>query len=144
MLYLTIKAVHIIFVVAWMAGMLIFPRYKLHQMSASPGEPLFETMKEASAKLKKVILTPAMLAVWVLGLGLVAINPAVAGGGWFALKLLLVFGLTGVHGYFSALGKKIDAGEQPVTPKRLRLLNELPFVLMIVIVFLVVLKPFSG
>lgn len=142
MLYLSLKALHIVFVVAWMAGMLIFPRYKVHQMSAKPGEPLFDTLRDASAKLKKVILTPAMLAVWVLGLALVALNPALASGGWFGVKLLLVLGLTGVHGYFSALGKKIDAGEQPVTPQRLRMLNELPFVLMIGIVFLVVLKPF--
>lgn len=143
-LYLSVKALHIIFVVAWMAGLLIFPRYKLHQMSSSPGEPLFETLKEASTRLKKVILTPAMLLVWVLGFALVAINPGVAAGGWFIIKLALVIAMTGVHGYFSSFGRKIDEGLQPVTPGRLRLLNELPFVIMIIIVFLVVLKPFSG
>ena len=111
-------------------------------MSATAGEPLFDTLLAASATLKRVILTPAMLAVWVLGLTLVALNPALASGIWFVVKLLLVVGLTGVHGYFSALGKKIDAGEQPVTSRRLRMLNEIPFLLMILIVFLVVLKPF--
>ena len=144
MLYLSVKALHIIFVVAWMAGLLIFPRYKLHQMSSSPGEPMFETMKDASQRLKKVILTPAMLLVWVLGVALVVMNTAVAAGGWFIIKFVLVIGMTGVHGYFSGLGKKIDRGLQPVTPSRLRMLNELPFIIMIVIVFLVVLKPFSG
>ena len=90
MLYLSIKALHIIAVVAWMAGLLIFPRYKLHQMSATAGEPLFDTLLAASATLKRVILTPAMLAVWVLGLTLVALNPALASGIWFVVKLLLV------------------------------------------------------
>lgn len=141
---LSLKAAHVIFVIAWMAGMLIYPRYKIHQLSSTPGEPLFETMKEASARLKRIILTPSMLIVWVIGLGMIAYNPLLItnGGGWLHAKLLLVLALTGLHGYFSALGRKIDNGTATVTPKTMRLLNEVPFILMIVIVILAVVRPF--
>ncbi len=141
-LYLWLKAIHIIFVVAWMAGMLIYPRYKLHQLSSQPGEPLFETMKDAGARLKKIILTPAMLIVWVLGLALLAANTGLMSSGWLWAKILFVVLLSGLHGYFVALGRKIDNGEASVTASRLKMLNELPFVLMVLIVILVIVRPF--
>lgn len=141
MLYLWVKAFHLVFVIAWMAGLLILPRYKLHQLNSAPGEPLFETMKSASGKLRKIILTPGIVLVWVLGITLLVLNPALMSSGWLHVKLLLVVVLSGLHGYFVALGKKIDRGEA-VSAKRLKLLNELPFVLMIVIVILVIVKPF--
>ncbi|WP_018148814.1 CopD family protein [Henriciella marina] len=141
MLYLWVKAFHLVFVIAWMAGLLILPRYKLHQLNSAPGEPLFETMKLASGKLRKIILTPGIILVWVLGITLLVLNPGLMSSGWLHAKLLLVLVLSGLHGYFVALGKKIDRGEA-VSAKRLKLLNELPFVLMIVIVILVIVKPF--
>lgn len=142
MLYLWVKAFHIIFVVAWMAGLLIFPRYKLHQIKSSPGEPLFETMKEASARLRKIILTPGLLIVWILGLAMIAMNPALMSNGWIHFKLGLVIGLSGLHGYFVSMSRKIDGGDSNVSPKRLKLLNELPFVIMVVVVILAIIKPF--
>lgn len=142
MLYLWIKAFHIIFVVAWMAGLLIFPRYKLHQIKSAPGEPLFETMKDASARLRKIILTPGLLIVWGLGLAMIALNPSLLSNGWLHLKLALVIGLSGLHGYFVGMGRKIDNGESKVSAKTLKLLNELPFVVMVVIVILAVVEPF--
>lgn len=141
MVYLWVKAFHLIFVVAWMAGLLILPRYKLHQLTSKPGEPLFETMKSASVKLRKIILTPSIILVWVLGISLIAINPAIMSGGWLHAKLLLVLLLSGLHGYFVAIGKKIDRGED-VLAKRLKMLNEVPFILLIIIVILVIVKPF--
>jgi putative membrane protein len=141
MLYLWVKALHLIFVIAWIAGLLILPRYKLHQLSSTPGEPLFETMKSASGKLRKIILTPGIILVWALGITLIVLNPSLMSSGWLHAKLLLVLVLSGLHGYFVALGKKIDRGEA-VSANRLKLLNELPFVLMIVIVILVIVKPF--
>lgn len=141
MLYLWVKAFHLVFVIAWMAGLLILPRYKLHQLNSTPGEPLFETMKSASGKLRKIILTPGIILVWVLGITLLVLNPGLMSSGWLHAKLLLVLVLSGLHGYFVALGKKIDRGEA-VSAKRLKLLNELPFVLMIFIVILVIVKPF--
>ena len=141
-LYIWIKAVHIIFVVAWMASLLIYPRYKLHQLKSQPGEDLFETMKDASLRLRRIILTPGLIIVWVLGLTLIALNQGLLSSGWMHAKLLLVFGLSGVHGYFVSMGRKIDAGETPMSPKRLKMLNELPFIIMIAVVILAVVKPF--
>ncbi|MEM9620164.1 MAG: CopD family protein [Pseudomonadota bacterium] len=141
-IYLWLKAIHIIFVVAWMAGMLIYPRYKLHQLSSQPGEPLFDTMADASARLRRIILTPSMLIVWILGIGLIAHNTALLSTGWLWLKIVLVLALSGIHGFFISLGRKIDQGDASVSTARLKMLNELPFVLMILIVILVVVRPF--
>ncbi|MEO1659797.1 MAG: CopD family protein [Pseudomonadota bacterium] len=141
-LYLWVQALHIIFVIAWMAGMLIFPRYKLHQLKAAPGDQLFETMREASARLRKIILTPALLLVWALGITMLVLNPSLLSMGWMHVKLLLVLILSGLHGYFVSIGKKIDLGEASPTPRTMKMLNEVPFVIMIFIVLLAVLKPF--
>ena len=141
MLYLVVKSLHIIFVIAWMGGLLILPRYKLHQMIGQPGEILFETMLAASSKLRKVVLTPAMVLSWFFGLSMIAMNQSLLVSGWFHVKLLLVLGLTGFHGYMVAIGRKIDRGERPIQSSRLKMLNELPFLIMIGVVFLVTLKP---
>lgn len=142
MTYLSLQAVHLIFVVAWMAGLLVFPRYKVHQLQASPGEPLFETMKTASGQLRRIILTPSLILVWALGLTMLWLNPGLLQAGWFHAKLLLVVALSGLHGYFIALGRKVDAGGEGVSAGRLRMLNEVPFVLMILVILLAVVKPF--
>ncbi len=140
--YVWVKAIHIIFVVAWMAGLLIFPRYKLHQSKAEPGGELFETMKDASARLRRIILTPALLIVWGLGITMLVMNQALLTNGWMHVKLLLVLALSGVHGYFISIGRKIDQGDQAVSAKSLKMLNELPFVIMIGVVIMAVVKPF--
>lgn len=142
MLYLWVKAFHIIAVVAWMASLLIYPRYKIHQLSSTAGEPLFDAMQAASAKVKRIIMTPMMLVVWGLGLTLIGLNPEIMSQPSLHVKLLLVLILSGFHGYFSAVGKKIDAGKTDASAKWLRMLNEVPFVLMIAIVILIVVKPF--
>lgn len=142
MLYNLVKAAHIVLVIAWMAGLMIYPRYKIHQLAAQPGEPLFETMKMASIRLKRIILTPSMILVWLAGLSLLALNPDLLSQGWFHIKLLLVVILTGFHGWFTYTGRKIDQAVSTVDSKKLRLLNEVPFLLMIGIVFLVIMKPF--
>jgi putative membrane protein len=141
MLYLWVKAFHIIAVIAWMASLMIYPRYKIHQLSSKAGEPLFDTMQGASAKLKRIIMTPMMLVVWGLGLTLIGLNPGILGEPSLHVKLLLVLTLSGFHGYFSAVGKRIDAGNTDASAQRLRMLNEVPFVLMIAIVILIVVKP---
>lgn len=141
-LYLWVQAFHIIFVVALMAGLLIYPRYKLHQLSSKPGEPLFETMKEASNRLRKIILNPALILVWVLGVSMLVMNPSLLSMGWMHVKLVLVLVLTGMHGYFISIGKKIDRGDVGPTPTRMKMLNEVPFLIMIGVVLLAVLKPF--
>lgn len=143
MMYLWIKAAHIIFVVAWMASLLVYPRYKIHQLSAQPGDALFETMKEASARLRRIIMLPSMIAVWVLGIALIAQVPTVfSTGSWMWVKLLLVLCVTGLHGYYVKTGKAIDKGDATVSVKKLKLMNELPFIALIIIVVLVVVRPF--
>ncbi|MCR9194126.1 MAG: CopD family protein [Hyphomonas sp.] len=141
-LYLWIKAIHIVFVIALMAGLLIYPRYKLHQLSSKPGDELFETMKEASNRLRKIILNPALILVWGLGLTMLYLNQSLLSQGWMHVKLLLVLILSGLHGYFISIGKKIDRGEVAPSSKTLKLLNEVPFLIMIGVVILAVGKPF--
>jgi len=142
-MYLWVKAAHIIFVVSWMASLLVYPRYKMHQAKSRPGEPLFDTMMEASARLKRIILTPSMIAVWLLGITLLVLNPGVvAGGVWIWFKLLLVVCMTVLHAIFVGMGKKIDSSDEAISVKKLQLLNEVPFVLLIFIIVLVVVRPF--
>lgn len=141
-LYLWIKAAHIIFVIALMAGLLIYPRYKLHQLSSKPGDELFETMKDASNRLRKIILNPALVLVWVFGLTMLYLNQGLLSQGWMHVKLVFVLLLSGLHGYFISIGKKIDRGDAAPTAKTLKLLNEAPFVIMIGVVILAIGKPF--
>lgn len=140
--YLWIKAVHIIFVIALIAGLVIYPRYKLHQLKAAPGEPLFETMREASDRLRRIIMNPALILVWILGLAMLYLNPTLLSQGWMHVKLVLVLVLSGLHGYFISMGKKIDRNEMNLNSKTLKMLNEVPFVIMIGVVILAVIKPF--
>ncbi|MEL7109084.1 MAG: CopD family protein [Pseudomonadota bacterium] len=140
--YLWIKAVHIIFVIALIAGLVIYPRYKLHQLKAAPGEPLFETMREASDRLRRIIMNPALILVWILGLAMLYLNPTLLSQGWMHVKLVLVLVLSGLHGYFISMGKKIDRNEVNLNSKTLKMLNEVPFVIMIGVVILAVIKPF--
>lgn len=141
-LYLWVKALHIIFVIALMGGLLIYPRYKLHQIKSAPGADLFETMKDASNRLRRIILNPSLILVWVLGLVMLYLNPALLELAWMRTKLVLVLLLSGLHGYFISLGKKIDRGEAGPTATRLKMLNEAPFVIMIGVVILAVVEPF--
>lgn len=145
MLYLCLKALHILSVVAWMAGLLMYPRLKIYQLKDEPGGKLFVEMQIAANRLRKIIMTPALVATWVFGLGMVAVNPGIVGGGtpvWFPLKFLLVIAMSGLHGWFVSTGRKIDAGTSAIQGKRLRAMNEVPFLLLVGIVLLVILKPF--
>ncbi len=144
-LYPWFKALHIIAVVVWMAGILMYPRLKIYQMNDVPGGILFEEMKQAGLRLRKIIMTPAMIGTWLFGLLTVAAVPQLISAGgpiWFPIKFLLVIILSGMHGWFVAQGKKIDAGQASVTAKKLRVLNEVPAIGLIIIVFLVIFKPF--
>jgi len=140
-LYPWLKAGHIIFVIFWMAGLFMLPRFFVYHQEAAPESPEDAAWIDREAKLRKIILMPSIILVWVLGISLIVINPAIMSGGWLHAKLLLVLLLSGLHGYFVAMGKKIDRGED-VPAKRLKMLNEVPFILLIIIVILVIVKPF--
>ena len=141
-LYLWVKAAHIIFVIALMAGLMIYPRYKVHQLRSKPGDELFETMKAASDRLRKIILNPAIVLVWLLGLSMIYLNQGLLSQGWMHTKLLLVLILSGLHGYFISIGKKIDRGDIAPSAKTMKMLNEVPFLIMIGVVILAIGKPF--
>lgn len=140
--YLWIKATHVIFAIAWMAGLLMAPRLRIYQLSSAVGEPLFETMSDASRRLKKIILNPAMHTVWALALVMLWLNPSLFGAGWFHVKLALVIVLTVIHVWITLIGKRVDAARSGISEKRLRLFNEVPFLLLIGIVLMAIAKPF--
>jgi len=135
------KALHIIAVIAWMAGMLYLPRLFVYHADAAPGSEMSETFKVMERRLLRAIINPAMIATWVLGLWL-AWRMFGLSGGWLHAKLLAVLLLSGIHGYLSAAVRSFatDANVKPA--RHWRIVNEIPTVLMIVIVILVVVKPF--
>lgn len=136
--YLWVKAAHVIFVIFWMASMFIFPRYLVHLH----GEPeQADRWGERIGRLKRVIMTPSMLIVWVLGIALI-VNIGFAGNGWLHAKLLIVLAFTGFHGWLVGLSRRMLAGERPVAEKTLRLMNEIPSLVAIGAVILAVVKPF--
>ena len=142
-----VKAAHLIFVIFWMAGLFALPRYLVYHQEALAGGRSDEatTWIEREGKLRRIILTPAMIVVWVLGIAL-ALNLGLADGapglGWLHLKLLLVFLLTGYHGWTIGYAKKLAAGKPTLTGKQLRMLNEIPALAVTLIVVLVIVKPF--
>ena len=106
------------------------------------GEPLFETMKTASDRLRKIILNPSLVLVWVFGITMLVMNQSLLGEAWMHVKLSLALILSALHGYLISIGKKIDRGVDSVTGRRLRMMNEVPFLLMIGIVIMVIVRPF--
>ncbi|WP_353643975.1 protoporphyrinogen oxidase HemJ [Mesorhizobium sp. WSM2239] len=140
-LYLWIKAVHVIAVISWMAGMLYLPRLFIYHTGAEPGSVQSETFKVMEQRLLRVIINPAMMVTWVLGLWL-AWKGFGFSGGWLHAKIALVVVLSGVHGYFSGAVRKFAEDRNDRSARHWRLINEVPTVLMIGIVILVVVKPF--
>ena len=141
--YNAIQALHVLAVIAWMAGMLYLPRLFVYQFAATPGGESEAMLQSAQRLLLKRILNPAMIAVWVLAITLLVL-PEGRGwldDGWLHAKILLVLAMTGLHGFFAASRKKFAAGERPRTERFWRLMNEVPFALLAGIVFLVILKP---
>jgi putative membrane protein len=141
MLYLWLKALHIIAMIAWMAGMLYLPRLFVYHCEADPGSTQSETFKVMERRLLKAIMLPAMIATWIFGLWL-AWEAGFFKSGWLHAKLALVLAMSGIHGWLSRLSRDFANDENRHTQKFYRYLNEVPTVLMILIVFLVVLKPF--
>jgi len=143
-IYLWLKAAHVIFVIFWMAGLFIFPRYLVHHQE-SLGTPEVDKWVERESKLRRVILTPSMILVWVFGLLLATSLGLFSGGsglGWLHAKLLLVVLMSGYHGWMVGYARKLAGGTARLTSKQLRLINELPALFVTLIVILVVVKPF--
>ena len=125
MTYYWLKAGHIIFVIFWMAGLFMLPRFFVYHQEAPAGSDEAGRWVERERRLLKIILLPSIIVVWVLGL-LLAVESRAFTQGWFHIKLLLVLLLSGYHGWMSAYAKNLAAGEYQLSGKRLRLLNEVP------------------
>ncbi len=136
-----IKAVHVIAVIAWMAGMLYLPRLFVYHADAQIGSDKSETFKVMERRLLNAIINPAMLVAWVLGLWL-AWEGFGFSGGWLHAKIAAVLVLSGIHGYLSGATRKFAQDRNTKPARHWRIVNEVPTVLMIVIVVLVIVKPF--
>ena len=145
-MYEWIKALHIIAVIAWMAGMLYLPRLFVYHCAAETGSVQSETFKVMERRLLRGIINPAMIATWVLGLWLAWLGPDSRYGwfasGWLWAKIILVLALSAVHGLLARWRKDFAQDRNRHSQKFYRIINEVPTVLMILIVLLVVLKPF--
>lgn len=141
MTYAWLKAGHIVFVIFWMAGLFMLPRFFVYHQESPPGSAEEARWVDREAKLLKIILWPSLVVVWVLGL-LLAHTIGAFSQGWFHAKLAFVLGLTGYHVWMAGYAGKLARGERRLTGKHLRLLNEVPGIAAALIVILVVLKPF--
>lgn len=142
--YLWVKAFHIIFVIFWMAGLFLLPRYLVHHQE-SLGTPEAEAWIRREALLRRMILSPSLIIVWILGLSLAANLGLFEGGaglGWLHTKLFLVVLLSGYHGWAVAYSKKLARGQGAIPPRTLRMLGELPALAVVLIVILAVVRPF--
>jgi protoporphyrinogen IX oxidase len=140
-MYEWLKAFHIIAVIAWMAGMLYLPRLFVYHCAAAPGSPQSETFKVMERRLLRAIINPAMIATWLLGLGL-AWQGAWTWATWLQIKVALVIVMSGVHGLLARYVRDFGADRNRHSQKFYRIINELPTIMMIAIVLLAVLKPF--
>jgi putative membrane protein len=140
--YLVLKALHLSAVIAWMAGMMYLPRLFIYHLDAArggEGEAFFVKMER---RLLKGVMTPSLVAVWLFAILMLTANPALLKAGWFQVKLPMVIGISAIHGFYAVNQKKFERGERPRSDRFWRIINEVPFVLMLAAVFLAVMKPF--
>jgi protoporphyrinogen IX oxidase len=140
-MYEWIKALHVIAVIAWMAGMLYLPRLFIYHCESEIGSKQSETFKVMERRLLKVIINPAMIVTWLAGLYLAFAGHWLSAH-WLHGKVLLVLVLSGIHGFFSRCVKDFAADRNTRSQRFYRFINEVPTILIIVIVILVVVKPF--
>lgn len=143
-MYEWFKALHLIAVIFWMAGLLYLPRLFVYHSASKPGGELEAKMIEAAQKLMRIIMNPAMIVTFILGviltLGYNAAN--LTSTIWLPVKLILVFALMGYHGFLSKQRKLFAAGERPKSEKFFRRINEIPAIFTIIIVIMAIVKPF--
>jgi putative membrane protein len=141
MVYLWLKAGHVIFVVFWIAGLFMLPRFYIYHQPVPPGSAEDLLWIERERRLRSIIITPAMIVVWILGLTL-AYTTGAWSQGWFHAKFALVVLLSAYHGWAVGYGKRMAKGFRPASDKPLRLMNEVPGIATALIVILVIVKPF--
>ena len=143
-MYEWLKAFHLIAVIFWMAGLLYLPRLFVYHSASKPGGELEAKMIEAAQKLMRIIMNPAMIVAFILGLILTfGYNVEnLTTSFWLPIKLVLVFALMGYHGFLSKQRKLFAAGDRPKSEKFFRRINEIPAIFTIIIVIMVIVKPF--
>lgn len=139
--YPWVLAGHVIFVIFLMASLFMIPRYFIYHHQTEPGSAEDQAWIERETRMKRIILNPSIILVWIFGL-LLAFNIGAWTDGWFHAKLLLVVLLSGYHGWVVGYAKKLANGERTWPEKRLRMMNEVPALLVTLIVILVIVKPF--
>lgn len=139
--YLWVKAGHIIFVIFWMAGLFMMPRFFVYHQEATPGSEEEKRWIDREDRLLRIILKPSIVVVWLFGLAL-ALDTGAFAQGWFHLKLAVVLGLSGYHGWMVGYARKLKTGLRPLSGRTLRILNEVPGMAATIIVILAIVKPF--
>jgi putative membrane protein len=138
---LWVKAAHVIFVIFFMAGLFMMPRFFVYHHQCPVGSDEHRKWIEREDRLRKIILNPSILFVWIFGL-MLAFNGDLWHEGWFLAKFLIVIALSGYHGWMIGYAKKLAKGQRPLTEKQLRLLNEVPGIAAALVVVLVIVRPF--
>jgi putative membrane protein len=141
MSYEIVKALHIISVIAWMAGLLYLPRLFVYHADTPSGSVQAETFKIMERRLLKAIMNPAMICTFIFGMWMLVLAPALLTEIWMMIKIVCVFGLAGCHGLFSRMRRDLENDRLPYSSKVYRIWNEAPTVLMIIIVVMVVVRP---
>ena len=141
--YLWFKALHVIAVICWMAGLFYLPRLYVYHTKAARDSELDKTLQLMEYRLLKIIMNPAMIASYVFGFINAYIYGFEALGPWFHVKFTMVLGLTALHGFLARMRKKFANGTNTHSDKFYRILNELPPLLMLIAVIMVIVKPFE-
>ena len=142
MYYDVIKALHILSVISWMVGLLYLPRLFVYHADAEIGTVRAETFKVMERRLLKAIMNPAMIASFIFGIWMITLSHELVFETWFQIKVVAVLAMAACHGKFSKMRRLLENDVQPLSSKTYRIWNEVPTVLMIIIVFITVLKPF--
>lgn len=140
--YELVKAIHLMAVIFWVAGLLMLPRLFVYHHQAETGGEAERILTVAEGRLAKLIVLPAMIVTWVLGLAMLALNTPVLSQGWMHLKLVLVVLLSGYHGFLAGQTRRFASGDRPFSEKTWRFLNEVPALATIFVVLLAIVKPF--
>ena len=139
--YPWVKAAHVTFVIFWMAGLFLLPRFFVYHHATTPGSAEDRAWIEREDRTLNIILRPAMLVTWLLGL-LLAVHIDGFHQEWFIAKFALVVALSGYQGWITSFGKKLANGMRPLENRTLRIMNEIPGVAAALIVVLVIVRPF--
>ena len=143
MVYEWIKALHIISMVAWMAGIFYLPRLYVYPVSAASGSELSETLKVMERRLFRAIMNPAMISTFVFGIWMLALIPDYLSEIWMQVKLVCIFAMAGFHGFLARWRRQFDADANLHSENFYRVANEIPTILLIIIVTMAVVRPFS-